>query len=355
MTNSIENTMAITMFGVDPECLGGISTLTRILSRELGNRPGIDFRYIVTANQGTALAKVSCFIGALRLARQRFGCVRGICHIHMANNASVARACVIIWLAKKYGQRVYLHIHCDLSRIRKTVSPRMKRMIDWAVASSDIIIALGDYLDSYFNEIDYPLERVHVLPNAVECPSENPFETHRSKILFLGNVTEDKGVLDLLDAISFVAAELDDNIVFELCGRDHIDIQQLICGRGLQDKVKYCGIVKPDSSFFSQYLLNVLPSHHEAMPFSLLEASANGVPSVASSVGSIPEIICDGVNGWLVDPHDAGGLAQVLLAVLSNTDCIAEASKNIYNDVVKRYSLDSYVENLIALYDGQDK
>lgn len=350
MNDSYIAPIVVTMFGVDPSCLGGISTLTRLLTHKLGHRSDVDFQYIVTSNQGSSFEKIVCFARAIRSARIRFKQVNGICHVHMADNASVVRACLIIRLARKYDQKVYLHIHCDLSKIRSASNERMKRMIDWAIISSDRVIALGDYLSDLFHELDYPLTQVKILPNAVDCPSENPFDLDRSKVLFLGNVSEAKGVLDILDAIALIDSNLENGIVFELCGRDHIDVQKEIDSRQLAKRVKYRGIVKPDQRFFSQYLLNVLPSHHEAMPFSLLEASVNGIPSIASRVGSIPEIIEDGVSGWLVQPHDPRALSKVLLAVLSQKNRILEASRSVFASTREAYSLDSYIDKLLDIY-----
>ena len=62
----------------------------------------------------------------------------------------------------------------------------------------------------------------------------------------------------------------------------------------------------------------VPPSLAEAFPFTLLEAAARGLPIVSTSVGGIPELITDGINGWLVPPNDPVRLAEAMLALQSD-------------------------------------
>lgn len=350
MTRNKTEFGTLSMFGVDPSCLGGISTLTRMLSFELDRCEQVDFCYLITTNQGNALQKIRCFVSALLKARKRFSTGEGIVHIHMADNASVIRSCVIIFLAKRYRQSVVLHIHCDLAKIRSRSSNHMKKLIDWSLLKSDRIIALGTYLNPLFQKLDYPSERVLILPNAVSCPDENLYTPGRTRVLFLGNISKDKGVLDLLDALVLIDDKLDPELIFELCGRDHIKVQVEIEKRNLSHRVKYRGIVEPNRKFFSKYLLNVLPSHHEAMPFSLLEASAYGIPSIASSVGSISEIIDNGDSGWLVNAQDTQMLANTLVNVLSNSEAISVAGSRIYNKVRECYSFQAYLQTLFTLY-----
>lgn len=62
----------------------------------------------------------------------------------------------------------------------------------------------------------------------------------------------------------------------------------------------------------------VLPSISEALGMVVLEAQKCGVPVIATRVGGIPDILIDGVNGLLVEPGDAGGLAEAIIEVLTN-------------------------------------
>lgn len=342
--------MVVTMLGVDPSCLGGISTLARLLSTELAKCSDVDFLYISTVNQKSAFAKIACFCKALGNARQRFAHKRGIVHVHMADNASVLRSCMVIRMARLYNQVIILHIHCDLAKIRRASPKSMQKMIDWAILNSDRVIVLGSYLDDLFSILGYSQEKVLVLPNAVPCAESNPYTTDRQRILFLGNISEEKGVVDLLDALALIDASLDSDLRVDLCGKDHIGIQEEIAKRKLNHRVSYYGIVKPDTQFFSKYLLNVLPSHREAMPFALLESSAQGIPSIATTVGSISEIIDSGKSGWLVAANNPKELADQLQYVLKRPNLLISASNQVHRTIRERYAVETYMHKLLSLY-----
>jgi glycosyltransferase involved in cell wall biosynthesis len=64
----------------------------------------------------------------------------------------------------------------------------------------------------------------------------------------------------------------------------------------------------------------VVPSIYEGMPLVILEAMEAGVPVVASRVSGIPEVVEDGVTGWLVPPEDPEALAAALAEVLEHPD-----------------------------------
>lgn len=64
----------------------------------------------------------------------------------------------------------------------------------------------------------------------------------------------------------------------------------------------------------------VVPSTYEGMPLVVLEAMEAGVPVVASRVSGIPEVVADGVTGWLVPPEDPEALAAALARVLDDPD-----------------------------------
>ena len=94
--------------------------------------------------------------------------------------------------------------------------------------------------------------------------------------------------------------------------------------------------------------LFVLPSTEEGLPHALLEAMAMGVPSVATAVGGVPELV-EGC-GVLVPPGDPGALARAILDLLGNRDRALGWARAGRDRVCRSYSLDRMVEATDAMY-----
>jgi glycosyltransferase involved in cell wall biosynthesis len=65
-------------------------------------------------------------------------------------------------------------------------------------------------------------------------------------------------------------------------------------------------------AFFDRIDVLVQCSVIENLPYSIMEAMERGVPVIGTRVGGIPDLIEDGKTGWLVEPGDAGGLAEAM-------------------------------------------
>jgi glycosyltransferase involved in cell wall biosynthesis len=97
----------------------------------------------------------------------------------------------------------------------------------------------------------------------------------------------------------------------------------------------------------SDYLL--FPSDSEGMPNALLEAMACGLPTVASSVGAIPAMLEGGV-GRLVAENTSAAWVEALREVLNDDARAAELGSKARARVEERYSLNSTVDQILAVY-----
>ena len=109
---------------------------------------------------------------------------------------------------------------------------------------------------------------------------------------------------------------------------------------GLRIKYKY----------YKQADIYVLPSYAEGLPMSILEAASYGLPIVATRVGGIPEIIDDGVNGFLIDPGDKGALTDRLLRLIENPELRSQMGRAAYQKVKEKFDVDTVVKQLDSLY-----
>jgi glycosyltransferase involved in cell wall biosynthesis len=136
---------------------------------------------------------------------------------------------------------------------------------------------------------------------------------------FIGGLTESKGIRFLLDEVRraglagirlLVAGRGEDGFVNQLKA-DFADIN-----------AEFLGFIKADD-FFRRIDLTIVPSlWNDTYPSVVFESLGYGVPVIASCRGGIPEMVEDGVNGFIFDPDVDGSLASILLKILQSPQVI---------------------------------
>lgn len=165
---------------------------------------------------------------------------------------------------------------------------------------------------------------------------------------YIGRFSQEKGILNFVRAIPEVL-KLQPNTTFFIGGdgklRDQVKIY--LDNNNLKDKVKLVGWIPHNElpGFFNELKLIVLPSYTEGLPNIMLEAMACGTPVLATSVGSIPDIIEDKKNGFIMRNNSSECIAESITRVLENSslDKIVESSRALiereftYEAAVERY------------------
>jgi glycosyltransferase involved in cell wall biosynthesis len=115
---------------------------------------------------------------------------------------------------------------------------------------------------------------------------------------------------------------------------------------------KYAGFADRDQlkSQFRQSTLLALPSVEDNCPMVILEAMAAGVPVVAANVGGVPELIEDGVSGWLCNPLDAQSMMKAIEHALSNEPLRIERAKQARQNSLARYHPSVIASQHIEIY-----
>ena len=94
----------------------------------------------------------------------------------------------------------------------------------------------------------------------------------------------------------------------------------------------------------------VLPSYREGMPMVMLEAMAAGLPVICGNVNAIPEVVRDGVNGFLVTPGDRETLARRILELLRDEALRTRIGEAARAHIREHHDLSVQAERLEALY-----
>jgi glycosyltransferase involved in cell wall biosynthesis len=144
-----------------------------------------------------------------------------------------------------------------------------------------------------------------------------------------------KGVNVIIQAMESVSEHFS-NAHLLIVGNDDISedpdygnkLRRMASGLGIESNVIFTGFRDDVPAILKECDLMVLPSlFGEGFPMVILESMAMGIPVVASRVEGIPEIVDDGVNGFLVEPGDAEDLANKLIELLKNPILLKTAGR----------------------------
>lgn len=165
---------------------------------------------------------------------------------------------------------------------------------------------------------------------------------------YIGRLSEEKGILNFVEAIPEILKERDD-LDFRIGGDGQLrdEIEKYLDENGLNDKVNLAGWIPHDKlpDYLGQLRLIVLPSHSEGLPNIMLEAIACGTPVLATPVGAIPDIIKDGEAGFIMKNNSPECIAKKIISVLNhpNLDTIIRNARALvereftYEAAVERY------------------
>ncbi len=164
----------------------------------------------------------------------------------------------------------------------------------------------------------------------------------------IANFYPTKGLLHLIDA----ATELTDPetlIVIIGDGNQRPLLENQIAEKGLKHKVILAGHRSNASQYLPAFDIFVLPSLKEGFPWVVLEAMSAKLPVVATRVGAVPEIIEDGIQGYVVPPGDSHELAERIKTLLQNEHLSQEMGIKGHQKVLFSFTLDAMIQRVTDL------
>jgi glycosyltransferase involved in cell wall biosynthesis len=171
-------------------------------------------------------------------------------------------------------------------------------------------------------------------------------------VLFLGRLTAEKGIYDLLEAIAGVRNTVPDVRLVCAGEGDRVAVARYARQLGIAEAVNFTGSVGPSGkrALLEHAAVFALPSYAEGLPASLIEAMSAGIPVVASAVGGIAEVVVDGTSGSLVGAGDKKNLERALTRLLVNRALAARMGESARQAATARFAADKALAPLEDLY-----
>lgn len=347
--------MKVLMIGVDRTSVGGMLTVVEnyLTDKEFCKKTNLV--YIPSVINSSKFVKVVFFLKSfLKIVRSIIKNRFDIVHIHMSTRTSVWREGIIARVAKILGCKVLIHIHADIEPWYNSLPKYQKKIVEFFLNSANIIALLGYKWKPFIEQIVAKKINIQIFYNAVSAPQSIQYNVDSNKIIFLGMLTALKGVNEMLGAFKILDSKLPKDIELNLYGADkNNNIENLINQYGLQGRVKYCGWLTPieKPNCFKTALLSILPSYTEALPMTILETMAYGIPNVATPVGAVQEVITAGQNGEIVKVKSAEELAVAIERLVKDKDRLKKYSVNAFETIQAKFTIQKHLDKALAIYD----
>ncbi len=254
-----------------------------------------------------------------------------LCYLPVARNRlGFLRDAALLLLARLARRSCVVHFHGRGFSDFYAAEPRWLRLlIRLALHGRTHAVVLGESRRQEFAGL-LPDARVHAVPNGIPDHAHPGVadEPRERLVLHLATLMREKGVFGVIEAAHKTQQALPD-ATFVLAGdwyreEERNQAQAYLAEHGLEDRVQIAGPVHgaAKAELLARAAAMAFPSRYpyEGHPLVVLEALCSGTPVIATPIGCVPEMICNGREGFLVAEGDADALGARLVELLGDEE-----------------------------------
>lgn len=245
-------------------------------------------------------------------------------------------------IARVHGSMSFLRYYRD-----GYVNPTMKANDKHFFESVDRILSVSKFAANFVNEQLGVAAKCDVIYN----PLVNTFATlskdinveRGNSIVFLGKIIKTKGAFNLIDAFNSFSKKYPEYKLIMIGGGDIKKGKSLVSSHA-KDKVCFTGYLKPTeiAKYLKSAAFCVIPTFFENFSVAALEVMGCENILIYTTTSSGPEVIEDGIDGFLVNPHDVNAIEDKMSYVAENLDLLSS-----FRDIAKKKVINAFSENVI--------
>jgi glycosyltransferase involved in cell wall biosynthesis len=207
----------------------------------------------------------------------------------------------------------------------------------FAYKFADIAVVASQHNKDYLiKKYQIKAEKIQVIGNYIDIQiffPDTSIKKEPNKIIFVGRLSAEKNLYNLIDAITKT------NLVLDIYGQGPLRKKLESYAIKKKSKVNFMGVVANSElpQILNRYQYYILPSFYEGMPKTLLEAMACGLVCIGTDVTGINEVIEDGVNGYLTKGTDYIEIVKTMLKISQSTNNLITIKSRVL--IETQYSL----------------
>jgi len=215
-----------------------------------------------------------------------------------------------------------------------------------------LLISPSEYLARRFIDAGVDKGKFKVINNGIDLSVFAHMKKNFSRVIrfgYIGQIIEHKGIPNLLKAFSILTEKEKKSVSLLIVGTGHAEyvdlIKKIVLEYGLKDTISFAGFIANNRMYKIYKRLDavIIPSvWPENSPVVIMEALASGIPVLASDIGGIPEMVKNGVNGWLHKYDNPYNLAENIRKVIGNSNVMRQM-KTACIETVKPYELSKQI------------
>jgi N-acetyl-alpha-D-glucosaminyl L-malate synthase BshA len=284
-----------------------------------------------------------------------------VLHMHYAIPHAASAYLAKQMLAAERDIKIVTTLHgTDITLVG--LHPSFNAITRFSILQSDGLSAVSQFLkDETVRSFSVPQDRIDVIPNFVDTSvwRRDREPCHRSKLAPAGqkivthvsNFRPVKRVEDVVEVFARIRKKVPARLVLVGEGPDRPGALQRAADLGLGDDVLFLGRHGSVEELLSCTDLFLLPSSSESFGLAALEAMSCGAPVVASNAGGLPEVVEDGVSGYLLPVGAVDAMADAGVRILSDPARLKEMSAAARSIAVEKFSTAAIVPQYEALYE----
>lgn len=280
-----------------------------------------------------------------------------IVHIHGAAKGSLFRKFIIFIISKYvFKRKVIYHSHGSEFKLFYNQSTlTIKSIIRFFLDNVDLVICLSKQWEIFFRE-NFLIKDITILENIIEESPTCSTPCHNNtviKLLFLGFIGYRKGVFDLLEALNDNKINLEGKLQLTIGGNGEEERLKSYISRNKLDKlVKFEGWVtgQEKNNLLKNSDLYILPSYNEGLPLSILEAMSYGLPIISTPVGGTPEVVKEGINGFLIQPGDKVAIYNAIKHFIADPSLLIHMGASS-KTIIQPYYTKNVIPKLQKIYE----